>query len=296
MMGYFGTVANKINQFVLRMRARNTISRLRHGSDGSHRWLADALGSTLANQVTSDEKVWIDSIESLRAELRASTTEVSRVDYGDLNLTDDQMYQDRYITRTIGDICETASKSYFWSLLLFKLVREFKPSTCLELGTCLGISASFQAAALKLNQTGKIVTLEGAESLASVAQRNFQSLGLDNVSIVIGRFQDTLEEALHEYGTMDYVFIDGHHDEKATINYFEQIVPFLADRAVLVFDDISWTEGMKRAWSRIERDESVKISVDLSRVGICVIDPDVEEKQNLTIPIYWTPKNWTTGY
>jgi hypothetical protein len=66
------------------------------------------------------------------------------------------MNRGKVVTRTVGEVSKGASKPYFWSLLLFKLIRKFRPSICLELGTCLGISASFQAAALKLNGIGKI--------------------------------------------------------------------------------------------------------------------------------------------
>jgi predicted O-methyltransferase YrrM len=189
------------------------------------------------------------------------------------------------VTRTVGEVCRGASKPYFWSLLLFKLIRKFRPCFCLELGTCLGISTSFQAAALKLNGMGKIVTLEGAKSLASLAERHFQALGLDNANIVIGRFQDTLGEVLNAYKSVDYVFIDGHHDEKATLAYYEQIKPFLSERALLVFDDISWSEGMKGAWKTIMADERVKISVDLRQIGVCIIDSRIDGRKNIMIPM-----------
>jgi len=149
----------------------------------------------------------------------------------------------------------------------------------------LGISASFQAAALKLNAMGKIVTLEGADVLASLAERHFQTLGLDNANVVIGRFQDTLDEVLNAYKPVDYAFIDGHHDEKATLAYFEQIMPSLSQQTVLVFDDISWSEGMKRTWRTIMADERVKISIDLQQMGICVIDSRIEHRKNITIPM-----------
>lgn len=279
----------RIYRMVLRIRARSATSHLCGKADGFLRLFANALRETLQNDLTTDEKAWIDRIESLREELDSSTTEIPVVDYGaresDLGLTDEEMYRGRVVTRTVGDICRNGSKPHFWALFLFKLVRELGPAVCLEMGTCLGISASFQAAALKLNQGGEIVTLEGAESLASRAQRNFQSLGLDNVSIVIGRFQDTLDKVLYEHKPIEYAFIDGHHDEKATIAYFEQIAPFLSDRATLVFDDISWSEGMRRAWETIEADERVRISVNLRQVGICIIDSGVEEKQSFKIPM-----------
>ena len=71
-------------------------------------------------------------------------------------------------------IQKKGSKHYFWSLLLFKLIREFKPLNSVELGTCLGISGAYQAAAQKLNKSGRLITLEGAKSLASLAEKNLQ--------------------------------------------------------------------------------------------------------------------------
>jgi predicted O-methyltransferase YrrM len=282
-------VVKRLYRIALMPKTRRGIFRLYGESNLSSKSLANALRAALENSVTPEEKAWVDRIESLRKELNSSRTEISIVNYGagspDLDLTDEEMYQGRVITRTIGDVCQGDSKPYLWSLLLFKLIREFRPSTCLELGTCLGISTACQAAALKLNQQGRIVTLEGAESLASLARQHFQTLGLNNVGVVVGRFQDTLDKVLNEHGPIDYAFIDGHHDEKATLTYFNQIFPFLSERAVLVFDDISWSSGMKRAWSSLETDERVKISVNLLSLGICIVDSATERKQHFKIPV-----------
>jgi hypothetical protein len=59
----------------------------------------------------------------------------------------------------------------------------------------------------------------------------------------------------------------------------------LADGALLVFDDISWSGGMKRAWKTIILDERVKISVDLRQIGICIIDSRIAGRKNIAIPI-----------
>ncbi|HEX7116836.1 MAG TPA: class I SAM-dependent methyltransferase [Steroidobacter sp.] len=53
-----------------------------------------------------------------------------------------------------------------------------------------------------------------------------------------GRFDDVLPGVLSEMGSVDYVFIDGHHEEEATNRYFELVRPYLSDIAVVVFDDI----------------------------------------------------------
>jgi predicted O-methyltransferase YrrM len=86
------------------------------------------------------------------------------------------------------------------------------------LGTCLGISTSYLAAALKLNLAGSVVTLEGAETKARLAAQNFRELGLSNVCTIVGRFQDTLDDVLEP---IKFAFIDGHHEESATLAYFE---------------------------------------------------------------------------
>jgi protein-L-isoaspartate O-methyltransferase len=214
-----------------KLNAQNAISQLHSNLNEVSKALGTALRETLQNNLTLEEKVWIDKIEFLREELNSSATEISIVDFGagkpKLGLTNEDMYRGRVVYRSIGEVCRGASKPYFWSLLLFKLIRKFKPSFCLELGTCLGISTSFQAAALNLNGMGEIVTLEGADSLASLAEGHFAALGLDNVSVVIGRFQDTLNDVLNVNRSVDFVFVDGHHDEKATIQYFEQLKPFV---------------------------------------------------------------------
>lgn len=287
MMNHLRRLAKPLFRASPRRNLESAISRLR-SDEGAPRLLGDALQETLQNRVTPDERMWIRRIELLREQLNSSTREISIEVCGVEKLSPTRTNEARdtgeVLLRTIGEVCRSASTTYFWSLLLFKLVRKLRPSFCLELGTCLGISASFQAAALKLNGMGRLVTLEGARTLTSLAEGNFQALGLDNVRIVLGRFQDTLDKVLQANESVDYAFIDGHHDEQATVAYYKQIACFLSEKALLVFDDISWSDGMKRAWRAILADERVKTSVNLGRFGVCVVDAQIENKKDLVIP------------
>jgi predicted O-methyltransferase YrrM len=257
-----------------RLVARREVSHLCSKDEGVIQSLGRILDAQLANRWSSEEKDWIERIEALRNKLRASPKEVVMMDYGagspDSNLTAGEMHDGRVVLRTVGQICRTASMQPKWTGLLFRLIRQYRPTVCLELGTSLGISAAYQAAALELNDHGRILSLEGSESLASLARGNLDSLGLNRVELVVGRFQDTLEDVLAQNGPIDYVFIDGHHDESATQSYFRQVCPHLTDGAVLVFDDISWSPGMRRAWDTIRTDKCVKLCVDLIDVGVCV--------------------------
>lgn len=232
------------------------------------------IDEVISNNCSSKEKKWINKIENLRNKLNQSTVEVQIMDYGarssSINLSADEMYQGTKIIKTIGEVCKSASKPYVWDLLLFKLIRRFRSTVCLELGTSLGISGAYQAAACKINKHGKVMTIEGAESIASVALENFAELKLDNIKVTIGRFQDVLKSILIDIEPVDYVFIDGHHDENATMNYYKQIMPHLSNHALLIFDDIRWSDGMERAWNEIRQHRNIQLSISLEDLGICV--------------------------
>lgn len=288
-MNTFLRVVTRLHRTISKVSVEKELSRLYAEDDMVVRSLARAFDAVLKNSVSPQERVWVEKIESLRHRLESSPHEISITDYGagsrHLALTAEEMYRGRVVTSTTGEVCRRGSKSYRWALLLFKLIRELKPSVCVELGTSLGISAAYQAAALELNRKGKIVSLEGAESLALLAKENLEQLGLARVIVVIGRFQDTLESVLREYAPIEFAFVDGHHVEHATLAYFEQIFPSLSENAVLVFDDIAWSEGMKRAWSTIMEDKRVGVCVDLVTVGICIPARSPGEKRTWKIAL-----------
>ena len=238
--------------------------------------LLRAVQRTLKDDFEPDERAWFARIEVMRSRLLASTDPVTVVDYGAgaprETRTPEEMRCGYTTQARIGDICRRASKPAFWARLLFALVREFRPRTAVELGTCLGVSAAYQGAAMQLNGNGaKLWTLEGADNLAVLAASNLAGLHLRNIEVVTGRFDITLDNVLRTAGTLDYAFIDGHHDERATVAYFHQLAPFMSAGGLLIFDDISWSRGMARAWETITTDPRVRAAVSLRAVGLCVL-------------------------
>lgn len=249
--------------------------------------LSAALSRALDGSASSEQDAWFDRIEELRSRLELDDSTVTITDFGagsshDVR-TDVQMAEGVQVTKSLRQVSR-ASKPAFWARLLHELVREYRPRTALEMGTCLGISAAYQAAALEMEGAGQLTTLEGAASLAEVSRDNLDRCGLGHrVDVVTGRFADTLESILETLPSIDYAFVDGHHDENATVAYFEQLLPHLADPAVLVFDDIDWTPGMRRAWAQIASSPRVGLAVDLRAIGICIIDSSVVEPSRRAI-------------
>jgi predicted O-methyltransferase YrrM len=179
----------------------------------------------------------------------------------------------RVLHASLSKICRAASRRPVSGLLLMKLMQSIQPKRVLELGTSVGISAMYQAAGLEINGRGNMITLEGAPAVAAIAAANLRQLGLgERAEVVVGRFKDTLPEALTRGGPIDFAFIDGHHDFVATLEYFEQIKPSLSACAVVVFDDISWSSGMTAAWKKIVADPKVGLVVDIFSMGLCVLN------------------------
>jgi predicted O-methyltransferase YrrM len=152
------------------------------------------------------------------------------------------------------------------------LVYHFKPRSCVELGSCLGLSAAYQATALKINNAGFLSTLEGSTEFSKIASETLAFCSVESFAKVIsGPFHTTLPLLLNRIDPIDYAFIDGHHDCDATLKYFDLFKSHSSQNALFVFDDISWSDGMKAAWEKISRDPAVETAIDLKKVGICIL-------------------------
>ena len=234
--------------------------------------IKQAIQETINNQISPEEKVWISRIEQIRDQFTGNPTQVTIHDFGagnpDSQRSEEEMTQGITSTTTYGEI-SLGSKPARWALLLFKLIRAVQPELAVELGTCIGISAAYQAAAMQLNGKGGLISIEGASEIAVLAEKNFQALGLKNGKVLCGTFKEVLPEIFAYSSALDYVFIDGHHDEQATVDYFELLLPHLSPGALLVFDDISWSGGMRKAWDKISKHPAVLFSIDLKMLGIC---------------------------
>lgn len=285
-MNTIKSVVNNVLRRIAAFQAHKKAAQLRSFNIQSVNKIANAIDDALKVNLNFEEKQWVDRIEELRSVLSSDLSEITLTDFGagspKDNRTAKEMYNGVDTSMNVSDIC-IASKPRIWALILFKLIREFKPTTSIELGTCLGISAAYQAAAHKINDKGSITTMEGAASLASLSEKNLLKLGLNNAIVVCGRFQDNLDRLLNEKRPINYAFIDGHHDEVAAISYFESFVPNLSNKAIIVFDDISWSNGMRRAWKKIIENENIKFSVDLSLMRICLLDGDLERRLGFKI-------------
>jgi caffeoyl-CoA O-methyltransferase len=106
-----------------------------------------------------------------------------------------------------------------------------QPKRVVEIGTFSGHSALAMAAALP--QGGHINACEIDPERAAFAQRYFdRSPHGSKITLHIGPALETLERL---EGTFDFVFIDA--DKEGYVDYYEAVLPRLADRGLIVADN-----------------------------------------------------------
>ncbi len=171
--------------------------------------------------------------------------------------------------------------------LLFRLVNFLKPSTLLEMGTCLGVSAVYQAAAA---QDARFLTIEGSPAIAELAKRHLQGMKYKNIESYQGSFANVLPKLLPTLPQLDYVYLDGDHRQEPTLRYFEACLPYLHDKSAFVLADIYWSPEMMTAWEALQNHPNVSLTVDLYDFGILFFRKSSEPKQHFSlVPKAWKP-------
>lgn len=226
---------------------------LRDQGDTQAERLARALEHLAADRVSDEALPVLDRVESARRALLLST---ERVPWADDT------------TQSVALICARASQPPSGARLLHHLLAAWQPTRALELGTCVGVSAAYQAAAIR--GSGTITTLEAYPALARQAEQLWQRAGIGNARVVVGRFAETLAPTLAE-SRWDYVFIDGNHQGPATERYVEQAARATAPGALVALDDIDYSEGMRAAWQSVRRRQDVAASAVVGKIGLLAL-------------------------
>lgn len=269
--------------------ARIRIRRWQRSATGPLAPVLAALADTLRFRMSAQERTWIRRIEALRRQLRASDRIIERRFLGlpTERPSDgaEMLREGVMVSEPIATTCERASRQFFWGLFLFRLVRELEPRISIELGTSLGISAAYQSSALELNQQGRLMTLEGDAKLAELSAEHLAELGLKQALVVPGLFEVTLDRVLEDNNPVDFSFLDAGKKYGDMNRALEKLKPYLAPGAVVVIDDIHWSEEMRASWYSVRRDPAVRASIDLEAMGVLIIDPSAAGSTHIDLPI-----------
>ena len=185
--------------------------------------------------------------------------------------------------RQIYKIALTAGISPKRAELLFRVTNYFKPNNILEIGTSLGLATS----ALALGNTNaKVTTIEGCPQTGNIAKNQLEKFECKNVENIISEFESFLisENLSQNFGTKiyDLIYFDGNHSKKATLAYFELLLPTIDNDSVWIFDDIHWSQEMEEAWEIIKNHPKVKVTIDTFQWGFVFFRYE-QEKEHFVI-------------
>ncbi|SFV27585.1 O-methyltransferase [Thermoflavifilum thermophilum] len=167
--------------------------------------------------------------------------------------------------RSIQSIARHAAKPPVLARVLFQLCRMLQPAMVIELGTSLGITTAYLA---KAAPQARVITVEGSESIAQEATKNFQQLRLHHIQLIQSTFEEAIPVILSQLQQPFLLFVDGDHRYDTTLNYVQAFLPYLHNDSCIVIDDIHWSRDMAKAWETLCRDQRVNLSIDLFFLGM----------------------------
>jgi predicted O-methyltransferase YrrM len=117
--------------------------------------------------------------------------------------------------------------------LLYALVRASRPATVVEFGMSFGISAIHLAAAVRDNESGRVVTTELSAAKVATAKATFAQTGLDGLITVLEG--DALTTLPTTSGPVDFVLLDGWKDLYVPV--IKLLEPRLSPGTLIVADN-----------------------------------------------------------
>jgi predicted O-methyltransferase YrrM len=147
------------------------------------------------------------------------------------------------------------------------LAAERRPAAIVEFGTAFGISGMYWLAGLKRAGAGELLTFEPNAIWAGIARRNLGRIS-PRFTLILGTFEENAAAALAGR-TVEMAFVDAIHTSAFVHRQFDILRRHLAPGALVLFDDINFSDDMRACWAEIARQDSLAASASVgNRVGI----------------------------
>jgi predicted O-methyltransferase YrrM len=164
--------------------------------------------------------------------------------------------------RQVSKIAKHVSMSRKRARLMIRLVDYLGIEKALELGTSIGLGS--------ISITGSdqvdLKTIEACSATSDYAKNQFEKLKLTQITSINSSFAESLAK-LGSEEKFDLIFIDGHHDGKASLEYFESLLKYKHNDTLFIFDDIHWSPSMEMAWKHIKTHPEVQVTIDTFQWG-----------------------------
>jgi predicted O-methyltransferase YrrM len=224
-------------------------------------WIRKDRNSWLCQHLTgkaikAGDTIYSSRIEKLAEETNKLGPQPLWQGYGDKNV--------RGPTRVPNDVRTGRAMGNLFTYL----VQKRQPNVVVEFGTAFGISGMYFLAGIESNQTGKLLTFEPNDVWREVAVHNLSQIS-NRFDSIAGTFEDNIADALPRGQGIDLAFIDAIHTKEFVLPQLEIVLSRSSDNAIIILDDINFSESMKECWKEVSMDIRFSCSAALGgRVGI----------------------------
>jgi predicted O-methyltransferase YrrM len=171
---------------------------------------------------------------------------------------------DRGSTRVPNDVRTNRLMGEFYS----QLVRKTKPEIVVEFGAAFGVSGMYFLSGLETLDGGTLLSFEPNLTWAEIAGRNLARIS-DKHQLVVGTFEDNIDQILLGNKRIDLAFIDAIHTKDFVLAQLDIVVRLSSPGALIILDDINFSEDMRECWELVANDVRFRSSARLGeRVGI----------------------------
>lgn len=215
-----------------------------------------------------DELIVFEEIEKTRTQLLQNQSELFVIDLG----AQSKHFKDS--KRTIAQVAATSLSPLKITQLIYRLLSHLNANQIVELGTSMGVTTLYMAK----KENAFVNTFEGNPSMINIAHTNFEYFEAKNINLVEGNIDETLPRFLQTPMQIDFVLMDANHRHEPTLHYFNLLTKRMANKGVIVVDDIYNSEEMEQAWNKLKNHDLVYGSIDLFRCGILFFDPALNKQ------------------
>ncbi|WP_144186529.1 O-methyltransferase [Elioraea rosea] len=142
-----------------------------------------------------------------------------------------------------------------------------RPRVIVEVGTAFGISGMYWVAGLEQAGAGEVVTFDPNETWHAIAKGNIARIS-PRATAVPRTMEDAISETLGGR-PVDLCFIDAIHTSEFVRAQLDLILPRLAPGALVLLDDITFSDDMAACWRALAEDKRFRASLALDdRVGL----------------------------
>jgi predicted O-methyltransferase YrrM len=156
-----------------------------------------------------------------------------------------------------GECADLVSSPVLGCKLVHELVKIFKPMSVVEIGSAFGVGSMYILEAMKQNRRGSFLGIEYEGWRADIANENLGAGWSTQGAVLSGRAEDILPRLLTDGRKFDLAFIDAVHKYENTFGYHRLLEKGATNPAILVYDDINWSEDMRRFWQDLIVEEAI---------------------------------------